>query len=184
MTSTQTRSATTTIAGGDVRKVINLASQEIRAICSATAQVTRDFDTDQAEIDLALLCLNDVISAMALEVYLGDEIVRQYTFVIAAQLLPSWGPPPDQPPLGPVPPSARVRLTVTPNPAVAKELRDDWFRKLGWRDAEPLRLPEGATLQVYGTYVSGGYGVERQLLVNPKFDRPVALAPGSTMRKE
>ena len=77
MTTTRTRSTTVTIAGGDVRQVIRLASEEIRAICRATADLTRDFAIDETEIDLALFCLNDVISEIVLQIYHGDELGTQ-----------------------------------------------------------------------------------------------------------
>jgi hypothetical protein len=182
--STTTRVESTSITAGDVRQVMAMTTQEITTICTAAGRVARDFDVDGALVDCSLLALNDIISAIHLQLYVEGEIVREYSYVIADHPLEAHGPPADQPPLGPVPEGARVRLTVTRNPSQAQEVGDAWFRRLGWSTAGPLHRPEGVTPTTYGTFVSGGYGVERQLLVNPKFDRPAAIPAGQLMRKE
>jgi len=185
MSTTTTRSGTetTTITAGDVRQVMALTGQEIAAICNAAARIARDFDADSALVDCSLLALNDVITAIRLQFYVGQELVREYAYVIADQPREAYGPSPDRPPLGPIPDGARVRLIVNPNGRVCKEFRDGWFRRLGWTDAAPLRMPDGATHQAYGIFTSGGYAVERQLLVNPKYDRPVSVPTGQGIQR-
>jgi hypothetical protein len=69
-----------------------------------------------------------------------------------------------------------------PNPRCPKEERDRLFQSLGWKDGAPLRRPPDVTAQLYGTFASGGYAVERQVLVNPKFDRLVAAVPSEPLR--
>lgn len=152
--------------------MINI-TEEIVTVSRAAGEAGVDFDVDEALVDCSLLALNDIISSVHLQVYLGRELVREHAYVIADTPLQAWGPPPSEPPDGPVPDGARVRLTVAPNPHVARETRDEWFRRLGWVTAEPLEVPPGSTRHTYGAFASGGYGVERQLLVNPKYDRPV-----------
>jgi len=172
-TGTRTGTKTTTITAGDVRKVMAATTEEITTLCTRAGAVARDFNVDDALRDCSLFALNDIISAIRLQFYLGDELVREYAYVIAPSALTPEGPPPGQPPAGAIPPGARVRLVVSHNLATAREIRDGWFKRLGWGQCRPLQRPAGVQPQTYGTFASGGFGVERQLLVNPKYDQPV-----------
>jgi hypothetical protein len=183
-TTTRTGTETTTITAGDVRQVMALTTQEITTICERAAHVARDFDVDGAMVDCSLLALNDVIRVIRLQLYREGEIVREYSYTIADEPLVASGPPAHQPPIGSVPEGTRVRLTVQRNDRVSPEVADGWFRRLGWTTAKPLSCPEGVQAQTYGTFASGGYGVERQFLVNPKYDRPADSGPVASMRKE
>jgi hypothetical protein len=183
-TTTRTGTETTTITAGDVRQVMALTTEEITTICERAARVARDFDVDGAMVDCSIMALNDVICAIRLQLYREEEIVREYSYTIADAPLAASGPPADQPPIGSVPEGTRVRLIVETNDRVSTEVVQSWFRRLGWTTAKPLRRPAGVQAQTYGTFVSGGYGVERQLLVNPKYDRPAESGPVASMRKE
>jgi hypothetical protein len=179
-----TSSQTTTITAGDVREVMSLLTQEIETICAAAAQLSRDFDADDAMIDCSLLALNDVISTIRLQLYLGDELIREYTFEIADGLPEASGPPAHQPPLGEVPEGAHVRLAVSPNPRKCGSARNEWLGRLGWQVAEPLHRPGDLRHEVYGAHVSGGYGVTRHLYTNPRYDRPVGPVACDYTRKK
>ena len=181
-TRTRTSTATTTITGGDVRKVWRCAQREIRTICSAAAGLAPDFDVDSALEDCAFFALADVISAVRLQIYLAGELVREYAYVVSDEPLAPAGTSADRPPLGEVPEGARVRLVATRNPAVTREEQDLAFNKRGWITASPLRIPESVAARQYGTFASGGYAVRRELLSNPKYDLPVGKA-GQHMAK-
>jgi hypothetical protein len=183
-TTTRTGTATTTITAGDVRQVMADTTAEITTILKAAAQLAPDFDVDRAMVDCSLFALNDILQAIHLELYLADELVREYRYVIGEEPMQAQGPPADKPPLGTIPAGARVRLTITHNPSQAPERIEEWLRRLGWSPARPLRVPEGVRPETYGTFVCGGYGVERQLLANPKFDRPAGGAPAVRSQKE
>ncbi len=180
---TETRSGTETITASDVRQVWNLATTEISVICNAAAHLTRDFDVDSALVDVSLLALNDIIASVHLQLYVGDELVREHGYFISDEVLEAAGPPPNQPPLGRIPEGARIRLVAMPNPRQPQAICDAWFQRLGWMPADPLQMPD-TEYSTYGTFTSGGYGVERKLLINPKYDRPVSGANGRSMRKE
>ena len=182
--STETVTTTQTITAADVREVMSMTTVEITAVCNAAARAARDFDIDGALVDCSLLALNDVITAIRLQLYCDDELVREHSYTLTGGPLGTFGPPPDQPPTGPVPDGARVRLVVTPNTRKAEDFREGWFRRLGWGNAKPLQIPKDARHETYGTFVSGGYGVERRLLVNPKYDLPVATGDERTMLPE
>lgn len=183
-TATRTATQTSVVSGGDIRRVVRLMSQEIRAICRAAAHMTRDFDVDSAESDLGLLVLNEVVAIIRLQIYHSDELMHEFRYVIADQPREAWGPPPEQPPLPPVPEGARVRLVVDPNSRIPPNVREGWFRKLNWTTAAPLREPQGAIARPFGVFASGGFAVERRLLTSPKYDRAFE-APGSiAMQKE
>lgn len=181
-TGTETR--TTTISAGDVRKVMSLVTEETRAICEAAAALSRDFDHDKSLLDISVMVLNEVIKAIKLQIYLREELVTEYAYVILDQTAEAYGPPAGKPPLGRLPNGARLRLVVIPNPAVAVVTKDAWFRRLGWSDAKPLALPPGASYITYGAFSSGGFAVERSLLTNPKFDCPVDAADGPHYGKD
>ena len=118
-----------------------------------------------------------------LETY-GGELVREHTYTISDGPLKAFGPAANQPPTGPVPDGARIRLVVTPNLQKPEEFRSGWFQRLGWTTASPLQVPADARRETYGTFVSGGYGVERTLLSNPKYDQPVSPRGDQHFRKE
>ncbi len=174
-TITRTATETVSITAQDVRKVMSKWSRESRKICQAAAHASPDFDADTAEMEVAMLVLQEAICAFSLEFYVEQELVREYVFRICDDgTLTETGPSADNPPTGYIPEKARVRLTVTPNPQVTKEHRDHWFEMLGWADARLLTKPEGLRTQTYGSFASGGFGLQRTLRVNPKFDQPVA----------
>jgi len=171
--STTTATDTITFAFADIREVWRAAGQEITTICRLAGAAAMGFDPDSSIIDVNLLAMNGVISAAALEIYIGSELVRRYHYRIVTDSLASHGPDATNPPMGAVPPGARVRLTATPNPQVPKPERDAWFSRLGWKTATPLDYPGGTKARAYGAFVSGGYGLERSVLVNPKYDQPL-----------
>lgn len=173
-----------TTTANDVRNVMADMSVEIATICKAVAGIARDFNVDSAISDTSILVLNDVVSVVRLQFYAGDQLVREYAYFVADQPLEAFGPGADQPPLGYIPEHARVRLVVTPNPKRPADYSNDWFRRLGWSSAPSLVMPENASHETYGTHVSGGFGVERKLLVNPKFDRPLSMDALRGVRKE
>ena len=181
-TQTQTATQTVSITAGDVRQVMAAVSREIRAICRTAAHAARDFDSDTAETDCGLLALQEVVSGFSLQFYVDNELVREYAYLIRDDgSLTTTGPSEEAPPTGYIPENARVRLTAISNPNVSKEHRDHWFQLLGWMPANPLSRPQGLTAQTYGSFASGTYGVQRQLLINPKFDQPVE--PAQIVRK-
>jgi hypothetical protein len=163
------------IAADDVREVMGQTTLEIQTVCNAAARAARDFNVDNALVDCSLLALNNVITAIRLQLYFENEIVREHTYRITDEPLDAFGPGPDRPPAGPVslPEGARIRLVVTRNDRKSAEYCDNWFRRLGWTTAKPLFIPPDARRHTYGAFVSGGFGIERQLLVNPKYDQPI-----------
>ena len=173
-TKTQTATQTVSITAGDVRQVMSASSREMRSICKKAAHAAPDFDADAAEKDLALLALQAAISKFSLQFYKAGELVCEYSFVICDDgSLTNSGSSEDASPTGYIPEGTRIRLTATPNPEVPKEHSDHWFDLLGWSTAKPLILPSGVTAKTYGSFASGSFGLQRQLLVNPKFDKPV-----------
>jgi len=172
--STKSREETTTVSAANVREVMSMTSREISTILSRLSHIAPTFGVDKAMIDVSILTLNDVIESIHLQFYSGVELIREYRYVLANQALDPWGPSPDNPPMGIVPPDARVRLVVMPNPRQSKDFCDEWFKRLGWQYVSPLEMPDNMVHQAYGSFVSGGFGVERQLLSNPRFDTPVS----------
>lgn len=182
---TRTATDTTTFAFADIREVWRQVGQEISAICRAAGAVASDFDSEKAIVDCNMLAMNNIIVALALQFYVGSEIIREYRYQVIT------GPFGDRksggdPPLGAIPTEARVRLVVTPNTAVPEDQRRRWLDRLGWRTARTLTAPAGAKHQVYGHFTSGGYGLERSVLVHPAYDRPVDRSAGAlfTNREE
>lgn len=172
-TTTRTGTETTTITAGDVRHVMRNFSEEINYLCNTAAKVARDFDADSAVVDCSLLALNDIVSRFCLQFYLGKELVREYSYRIACQTLEPSGPAPNKAPTGSFPAGTRVRLVAHHNLRVPEDVRNEWFRRLGWKDVPPLECPPDVLQQRYGAFASGGFGLERHLLINPKYDRPM-----------
>jgi hypothetical protein len=182
-TSTQTAAQTVTLTATNICVVNQLILREIQAAVESVPRAAATIDPETLETEVGILILNEVISDISLQIYVDREVVREYRYVITDQLREAWGPPAERPPLGPVPEGARIRVVVTPNPKTARETRDKWFRRLGWCDAEPLLRPAGVMYEAYGVFASGGFAVERQLLVNPKYDRSL-FERGSSLRKD
>jgi hypothetical protein len=178
-TLTQNKTQTTTITANDIRSVMAQSSIELQAILHKASHLATDFHLDEAMSEISIFVLNDVISAIRLQVYCDDELVCEYKYTISDTALDASGPAPENPPPGVFPEDARIRLVVTRNPNQPKEYVDRWLSTLGWSPAKPLHIPKDAVAETYGTFVSGGFGVERQLLINPKFDRPVTASEAS-----
>ena len=176
MTATRTNSSTAThtvsVSSSDVRQVMQMITSDIQAVCRAAADAARTFDVDAALVDASILILNGVISGVALQIFLGTTIVREYRFELNDSQGGPSGPPAGQPPLGYVPEGARVRLTCTPDQRTPPAERQAWFDRLGWTNSEPLSHPSGTTDSSFGGFRSGGLFVERLLKSNPKYDRP------------
>jgi len=170
---TRTQTDTISVTATDVRTVMELVTEEISWLQEAYADVPSDFQLDEALVDCSLLVLNQVINAIRLQFYRNGELIREHAYLIRDGTQASSGPS-SSPPLGYLPEETRVRLAVTPNPDQPKAIRDAWLARLGWQTATALRLPANATCQSYGALSSGGFGVERQLLVHPDYDRPVS----------
>lgn len=174
MTATRTETGTTTIAATDIRAVHRDMGTEMAAIVRAFHGGGVDFDLDQALIDLGIMQLNGLIRRIKVQAYLGGQIVREHAYEILDESVDAWGPDPDNPPLGDVPAGARLRLIVTQNEALPSSIRQEWFRRLGWVDAERFGYPPNARHEKYGAFASGGYGVSRSYLADPSQARPSA----------
>ncbi|MCW3052356.1 MAG: hypothetical protein JWN14_1526 [Chthonomonadales bacterium] len=179
---TESKTRTATIESEDVCDVMMALSTEMTTLMHAAKHVACDFDAASAERDCGLLALYSVISGLRLQFYLHDELVREYRYLLRHDgSLTASGPAADQPPTGYIPEGTRVRLLAVPNEGATQEHRDHWFSLLGWTSAKPLAVPATAVAHTYGTFVSGNFGAVRQLLANPKYDRPVA--PTTTFQK-
>lgn len=175
MTTTYATTSTTTISvsASDVRQIMRLITLDTQAVCRAASQAARTFDIDQALIDVSLLLLNGIVSGIGLQIYADSVVIREYRFQLTDAASGTAGLPAGQPPLGYVPPGARIRLNVTPDLRTPAAEREAWFDRLGWSDAAPLSYASGTTQTTYGTFVSGGLRVQRQLMSNPSYDRPI-----------
>jgi len=182
-TSTTIRTSTTTVSSTDIRDVIYLMFTEIRCIYKGFPQDAK-YDLDQLQMDLSMLALNAVISAVHLTVVLGSVVVRDYRWEIVDADAGSWGPGADNPPTGPVPAGATIRISVTHNLNIPEDIRAAWFRRLKWGIAPDLQYPDGEVHQIYGTHVSGGYGVTRGVLHNPKFHQEARTATARYTKEE
>jgi len=170
---TATGTHTVTVSAADVRETMRFISLDIQAVCRAAAQAALTFEMDQALIDVALLVLNGIASAVNLQIFLDRTVIREYRFQLSDAPAGPSGPPAGQPPLGYTPPNARIRLSVTPDQRTPASEREAWFDRLGWTDAEPLSYASGTTQATYGRFVSGGLRVQRQLMSNPNYDRSI-----------
>ena len=171
-TSTSTASHTATVSAGDVREVMRLITSDVQAVCRAAAQAALSFDMDAALVDASILILNGIVRSVALQIYLSGTVVREYVFELSDSQAGTTGPPAGQPPLGYVPPGAKIRLSVTPDTRVSAAEREAWFARLGWTtDAAPLAYAAGTTQATYGAFRSGGLAIQRSWKVNPKYDR-------------
>lgn len=173
-TQTQTATATRTITAADVRNVFANIATDLTALCRAFQHLPGKIDLDTVLVDLSTFALNDVIDEICLQIHRGGCLVREYSYVIADDVLTAHGPPPGQLPVGAVPQDARIRLVVRGNRRRPSDYTDAWFRRLGWSDAEPLQMPPGARYEPVGAFASGGYGVHRRLMVDPRLDRGTA----------
>ena len=177
MTTTYVNSSTATrtvsVSAADVREAMRLITLDVQAVCRAAAQAAQTFDMDQALIDTSILILNGIASAVNVQIFLDRTVIREYRFVLSDGPAGPSGPQGGQPPLGYVPPGARIRLSVTPDPRTPAAERDAWFARLNWTDAEPLSYAPGTTQATYGSFTSGGLRVKRQLMSNPNYDRPL-----------
>jgi hypothetical protein len=153
---------------GDVGNVFTQVFTEISTIKNTCKQAAYDFDLESVQDDVATFALNEVIAAVHLDFYLGDEIVRQYRYRILDTPTPASGPPADAPPIGPIVAGVRARIVVTANPLKPKEYVDKFFQRRGWTTAAPLHIPGDAISGVYGVMASGSYAVERRLVVSPR----------------
>lgn len=171
---TATGTHTTTVQAYDVRHIMSLMNREIRALSAAIAPSARSFDVDKTLYDCQILVLNNVIAAFHLEFHTGGELIRRHTYRVVTGSQPASGPDPEHAPSSELPAGARVRLTATQNTECPREERDYWLDQLKWRAAKPLQCPENVKTATYGAFMSGGFGLERQLMTNPKFDVPAA----------
>lgn len=167
MTSSRTEAGTTTISAADVRAVHRDMGTEIGVIVRAFHGEGVDFDLDQTLIDLGIMQLNGLIRRIRVQAYLGGQIVREHAYEILDEAVDAWGPDPDNPPLGDVPAGCRLRLIVTQNETLPSSVREEWFRRLGWVNAESLAYPPNARHEKYGAFASGGYAVNRSYLADP-----------------
>lgn len=136
-----------------------------------------DFPLDQVTVDISILVLNGIITGIWAQAYLDGQVVREHAWQIMDEVDESWGPDSEDPPMTDVPADTRLRLVVTPNPAIPANIREDWFRRLGWTAAEKFAYPPEATREVYGAFVSGGFGLQRSFLSVPSENR--LSSPGS-----
>lgn len=173
VTSTNTSATTHTVSvsASDVRQVMRFISADIEAVCRAAAHAARAFNLDAALLDVSLLVLNGVAKGVSLEIHKDGVIVREYAFLLSDGPENTSGPPAGQPPLGYVPAGARIRVSVMPDTRVPAAERRAWFDRLGWVDAAPLTYPKDVTTTDFGAYGSGGLGVQRHLMSNPRYDR-------------
>ncbi|MBC7428908.1 MAG: hypothetical protein H7336_09875, partial [Bacteriovorax sp.] len=100
MNATMTQTETKTYTGAqDVREVFVSFNEDICAVLHDVAQATQEFDLQQVQQDCAILALYDAISEIRLQIYVGDEIIREYSYKITDSGENS-GAPAGQPPLG------------------------------------------------------------------------------------
>jgi hypothetical protein len=173
---TQTQTTTFTLTASDVREVMQLTTQEICSIAAAFPELFAHIDVDGVLVDCSLFVLNSVIASLEVEFFLNGEVVRAYRYLVSDSGLTAFGPSASEPPIGFLPPGTQVRIAVSSNPEQTSEYCNAWFNRLGWQTVEQLRIPDGVQYQAYGAFVSGRFGVERQLLVNPRFDQPVSTS--------
>lgn len=179
---TQTNVVTTSAL--NIQEVMTLLSTEGAAIARAVSSITGPYDIDGALRDVSILTLNNVASRIMIQIFLGDQIVREYRYEVVTDARSSYGPPAHQPPIGYIPDGCRMRVAIGKNPRMAPDYVAAWLRRLGWEDASPLHYPAGTQSREYGAFASGNFGLTRNLLTNPQYDRPAQSGSSSAMRRE
>lgn len=171
MTETYAASTTHTISSTDVRKVMEWVSEEIERIVERARDLILDFDCDEALVDCSIFALNDVIADVRVQAYEGSTLISEYRFAIADDEIDASGPEAGEVPDAPMPSGAHLRLVVYPNPKKPRSYTQAWFERLHWHEVDDLDVPDDATHDQYGTFASGGYGVTRELTINPRYTR-------------
>jgi len=62
-----------------------------------------------------------------------------------------------------------VRFVVQRNPRQSEEYVNEWLTRLGYHTCDPLIVPEGAISTTYGAFASGGFGLTRTQIVDPRY---------------
>lgn len=161
------------ITASDVRSVMANIGREIATIAQFARgrSINPSFNLDDTIVDLSLLALNDIISSIHLQFYRGNTLVREYAYVILQEGRGSSGTSPDSPPLpSSLPSDVQLRLVIKRNPNLPKSTCDEWFRRLKWGSASALTVPANLRRSTYGSYGSGGYGMDRILLAGDDDD--------------
>lgn len=153
---------TFTVSSSDVRTVLGLMRRETFAICNSMPSLPLDFNVEETWKDISVLAMYDFIESVQLQIYVGDQLKREYRFVFCSTPQSAYGPSSDNPPTATVPSGARMRLSVIRNPAQSDQEMDSMFRSLKWKTAAPLKRPAESDPSPYGAFASGGYSVERQ----------------------
>jgi hypothetical protein len=169
MTETYASTATHTITSADVRQVMQAVSDEIAGIVERAHNLIVEFDAEEALVDCSIFALNDVIEDIRVQAYEGGTLISEYRFAVADDEVAAAGPEAGDVPEAPMPAGARLRLVVNANPDKPKSYAQAWFDRLGWEPAADLDVPDDASHEQYGSFVSGGYGVTRELTVNPRY---------------
>lgn len=157
-----TATQTLTVSSSDVRTVLALMRRETLAICSFMPSAGLDFNPEEVLNDITIMAMHDFLESVQLQIYVGDQLKREYRFLFCSTPQSAYGPSSDNPPTAPIPAGARMRLTTTRNPAQSDQEMDEMFTSLEWETAAPLKRPAGSDPRPYGAYSSGGYSVERQ----------------------
>lgn len=162
---------TVTVSASDVREVMRQITGDIRAVCQAAAQATKLLNLDETLLDVSIMVLNGLIQSVHLYIEINHIVIREYRFRLSDELAGAPGPPAGQPPLGYVPPCARLRLGVSRDPRVPEAEYQTWIKQLGWGEGEALTYATGTRQMVYGSFRSGGLAVERTLKMDPTYDK-------------
>lgn len=157
-----TATQTFTVSSSDVRTVLGSIRRETLAICNSMPSLPRDFDFEETWNDINIFAMLDYIESIQLQIYVGDQLKREYRFLFCSTPQSAYGPSSDNPPTGPVPAGARMQLIIIQNPAQSDQEMDEVFASRGWERYAPLKRPAGSDPRSYGIYASGGFAVERQ----------------------
>lgn len=162
---------------GDIREFTIKMRREVKAVLEAARQLSHCIDAAKLMVDVGVMILHDVIEAVALEIYQENEIIRAWRYDLNDGDQEEFGPSPDNPPTGPIPHGARVRVVVYPNRNQPAAECDAIFDQLKWTAVDALDYPATVTSSVYGAFRNGGIGAQRTLFVNSRFDSAVESRP-------
>jgi hypothetical protein len=164
---------TRNITASDVRSVVAQMGVELQTLTqfAQSLRIHPTFTLDKVIVDLSLLALNDILASIHLQFHQGNQLVREHAFIICDEGRQSAGPAANLPPLPrSLPPGTELRLVVKRNPAVSKAQCDAWFERLDWGTTSALQVPAHLRRNRYGSFGSGGYGIDRILIAGPDED--------------
>lgn len=164
----RTSSHVNSITGTDIRNVVVQMRQEAKVIIAyAQPYIPVSFDLPSAITDVGTMILNDIIESVHLQFYQYSTILCEYVYYVSPDKIDAYGPSEENPPIyydfSRFPPGSSSRFIVTIRENADMDMVDEIFKNLGWTYADDLDDPDDIDEEVYGSFVSGGFGVQRCL---------------------